>query len=159
MKEAGLPEPEFINKRNEFVVILYNNETETVINNEADLLSFCKEPRTREQIASILEPSERFKRKTFINKIADIQINSILKQVMKKIETLPEDLKQVALKEYMKVSEQVSGQSYEANINGKTPVEVVKQLQAKFIPESKGKKDALDVIVKLQRNYQHQKII
>ncbi len=106
---------------------------------------------TREQIASILEPSERFKRKTFINKIADIQINSILKQVMKKIETLPEDLKQVALKEYMKVSEQVSGQSYEANINGKTPVEVVKQLQAKFIPESKGKKDALDVIVKIAK--------
>ena len=103
----------------------------------------------REEIASILEPSERFKRKTFINKVADIQITGILKQVMGKIETLPEDLKQKALKEYHKVSEQVRGQNYEANINGKTPVEVVKQLQAKFIPETKGKKDALDVIVKI----------
>lgn len=41
MKEAGLPEPEFINKRNEFVVILYNSETETVINNEADVVYSC----------------------------------------------------------------------------------------------------------------------
>lgn len=41
MKEAGLPEPEFINKRNEFVVILYNSETETVINNEADAVCSC----------------------------------------------------------------------------------------------------------------------
>ncbi len=41
MKEAGLSEPEFINKRNEFVVILYNSETETVINNEADVVCSC----------------------------------------------------------------------------------------------------------------------
>ena len=41
MKEAGLSEPEFINKRNEFVVILYNSETETVINNEADTVYSC----------------------------------------------------------------------------------------------------------------------
>ena len=41
MKEAGLSEPEFINKRNEFVVILYNNETETVINNEVDVVCSC----------------------------------------------------------------------------------------------------------------------
>ena len=41
MKEAGLPEPEFINKRNEFAVILYNSETETVINNEADVVYSC----------------------------------------------------------------------------------------------------------------------
>ena len=41
MKEAGLSEPEFINKRNEFVVILYNSETETVINNEGDVVYSC----------------------------------------------------------------------------------------------------------------------
>ena len=41
MKEASLPESEFINKRNEFVVILYNGETETVINNEADAVCSC----------------------------------------------------------------------------------------------------------------------
>ena len=41
MKEAGLQEPEFINKRNEFVVILYNSETETVINNEVDVVCSC----------------------------------------------------------------------------------------------------------------------
>lgn len=41
MKEASLPESEFINKRNEFVLILYNGETETVINNEADVVYSC----------------------------------------------------------------------------------------------------------------------
>ena len=41
MKEASLPESEFINKRNEFVLILYNGETETVINNEADVVCSC----------------------------------------------------------------------------------------------------------------------
>ena len=41
MKEAGLPESEFINKRNEFVLILYNSETETAINNEADVVCSC----------------------------------------------------------------------------------------------------------------------
>ena len=41
MKEAGLPEPEFINKINGFVVILYYSETETVINNEADVVFSC----------------------------------------------------------------------------------------------------------------------
>lgn len=54
MKEAGLPKPEFINKRNEIVVILYNSEAETVVNNETDLLVYCKEPRTREEIAVFL---------------------------------------------------------------------------------------------------------
>ena len=41
MKEAGLPESEFINKRNVFVLILYNSETETAINNEADVVCSC----------------------------------------------------------------------------------------------------------------------
>ena len=41
MKEASLPESEFINKRNEFVVILYNSETETVISNGADVVYSC----------------------------------------------------------------------------------------------------------------------
>ena len=41
MKEAGLPESEFINKRNEFVLILSNSETDTAINNEADVVYSC----------------------------------------------------------------------------------------------------------------------
>ena len=61
MKAAGLPEPVFINGRNEFIVVLYNGEgikqevmqanTEIGVDN---LLEFCKIPRTRKEIAQFL---------------------------------------------------------------------------------------------------------
>lgn len=61
MKEAGLPEPVFMNQRNEFIVILYNSqhsepEDKMKIQKESakDLLEFCKEPRTRQEIADYL---------------------------------------------------------------------------------------------------------
>lgn len=56
MKEYGLPEPLFENKRNEFVVTLFN-KSETSINNSednTDLLAFCKTPRTRKEISDYL---------------------------------------------------------------------------------------------------------
>lgn len=57
MAAAGLPEPVFENRRNEFVVILYNREkqpstAETVP--AKDLLAFCQTPRTRREIADYL---------------------------------------------------------------------------------------------------------
>lgn len=63
MKAAGLPEPVFINQRNEFVVILYNNDYVSDLENEnevqkeskRDLLEFCKKPRTRKEIAEYLD--------------------------------------------------------------------------------------------------------
>ena len=56
MKEYGLPEPLFENKRNEFVVTLFN-KTENSINNSennTDLITFCKTPRTRQEISDYL---------------------------------------------------------------------------------------------------------
>lgn len=56
MQEYGLPEPLFENKRNEFVVTLFN-KSETYMNNSednTDLLAFCKTPRTRQEISDYL---------------------------------------------------------------------------------------------------------
>jgi len=66
MKEHGLPEPIFENRRNEFVVILKNHAStadtepkEAAVNvathDEAmPLVEFCKEPRSRKEIAEFL---------------------------------------------------------------------------------------------------------
>ena len=61
MAKAGLPAPVFINRRNEFIVILYNkpisNEQETPLSlnkGKEGLLEFCKTPRTRQEIANYL---------------------------------------------------------------------------------------------------------
>ena len=62
MQEAGLPAPVFINRQNEFVVVLYNSPTEAsqppVSGSENDrtaaLLQFCRTPRTRKEIAEFL---------------------------------------------------------------------------------------------------------
>ena len=56
MKEYGLPAPKFENRRNEFVVTLYNKaEKETGSTEPADdLLAFCHEPKNRQEIAAFL---------------------------------------------------------------------------------------------------------
>lgn len=58
MAEYGLPEPVFQNRRNEFVVILYNQavvSVEETKQNEGDaLLVFCRIPRSRQEIADYL---------------------------------------------------------------------------------------------------------
>ena len=56
MAEAGLPAPVFQNRRNEFVVILYNHAIEETVapNQPKDIVAFCKTPRTRKEIAAYL---------------------------------------------------------------------------------------------------------
>ena len=63
MKAFGLPEPVFENRRNEFVVTLYNSnkkeefsytETDNKYTYEEKILSFCREPKTRAEIAVYL---------------------------------------------------------------------------------------------------------
>ncbi len=61
MAEAGLPEPVFINRRAEFVVVLYNRRQEQSSRidskkkiNEQELLNYCKVPRTKKEIADFL---------------------------------------------------------------------------------------------------------
>ena len=56
MKEWGLPEPVFKEGRNEFIVILYNEE-KIIQGEEATtdkILNFCKEPKSRKEIADFL---------------------------------------------------------------------------------------------------------
>ena len=58
MKEYGLPEPEFRNGRNEFVVTLYNKkieQEEVYLTLEDKIVEFCKEPKSRKEIAEFLE--------------------------------------------------------------------------------------------------------
>lgn len=58
MKAYGLPAPKFENRRDEFVVTLYNTPEEIAVNEPAgssvDLLAYCQTPRTRQEIASFL---------------------------------------------------------------------------------------------------------
>ena len=61
MAAAGLPAPVFENRRNEFVVTLYNGTLEAnapaqidVVNDTQKLLDFCKTPRSRKEIADYL---------------------------------------------------------------------------------------------------------
>jgi ATP-dependent DNA helicase RecG len=58
MAAYHLPEPKFENRRNEFVVTLYNavvaEDTAALTEGEKNLLVFCKAPRTRQEIAAYL---------------------------------------------------------------------------------------------------------
>ena len=58
MKEYGLPEPEFKNGRNEFIVTLYNKkieQEELYLTLEDKIVEFCKEAKSRKEIAKFLE--------------------------------------------------------------------------------------------------------
>lgn len=58
MKQYGLPEPVFKNGRNEFIVTLYNKEIEQkkiYLTLEDKIVEFCKEPKSRKEIADFLE--------------------------------------------------------------------------------------------------------
>lgn len=63
MKNAGLPEPKFESERGVFKVTLYNGTdiAQPATGNEADLLIFCKTPRTRAEL------EEHFKGRLSIN--------------------------------------------------------------------------------------------
>ena len=56
MREFGLPEPKFENRRNEFVVTFYNdfNIQKESEKPAGDLLDYCRTPRTRQEIADFL---------------------------------------------------------------------------------------------------------
>lgn len=67
MKEHNLPEPLFENRRNEFVVTLYNHHHEKI-----DLVSFCKTPRTRQEIGKLLGiKTTSFVTKEYIQPLVD----------------------------------------------------------------------------------------
>lgn len=55
MKEAGLREPVFENRINEFVVTLYNDSMPVnKVLSDDDIIDYCKEPRSRKEIADFL---------------------------------------------------------------------------------------------------------
>lgn len=58
MREYGLPEPVFENRRQEFVVTFYNSSPDDVSqqqNGAKNLLEFCRTPRSRQEIADYLD--------------------------------------------------------------------------------------------------------
>lgn len=58
MAAHNLPEPVFENRRNEFVVVLYNGTDATPVQEQtaaATLLEYCQEPRSRKEIAQFLK--------------------------------------------------------------------------------------------------------
>ena len=64
MQKHNLPKPVFIDKRNEFVVILYNKKISE--DNEVErLIDYCSKPRTREEIMNFMKitPSSYLNRK------------------------------------------------------------------------------------------------
>lgn len=75
MKNYNLPEPVFENRRNEFVVTLYNNfkQNNTSIElNESDLIAFCKIPRSRKEISDYLGlKTSSYAMERFINPLVD----------------------------------------------------------------------------------------
>ena len=72
MKEYNLPEPVFENKRNEFVVTLYNNQHTSNNNEDIDLISFCKTPKSRKEIAEYLDiKTTSFVTKEYIQPLVD----------------------------------------------------------------------------------------
>lgn len=54
MAAHNLPEPVFENRRNEFVVTLYNQVQEVPADPAGTILDFCREPRSRKEIAAFL---------------------------------------------------------------------------------------------------------
>lgn len=54
MKNAGLPEPVFENRENEFVAILYNSNASSSTEDISAFLEFCQTPRSRKEIAEYL---------------------------------------------------------------------------------------------------------
>lgn len=74
MAEASLPAPVFRDQRNEFVVILYNQAIDRTDRAEvtADLIAYCKTPRTRAEIASFLGiDSVSYAVRTYIRPLLD----------------------------------------------------------------------------------------
>ena len=61
MKKAGLPEPLFENNRGNFRATLFSKQkTQMILENqsatvEERILSFCSEPKSKEEIAAMLE--------------------------------------------------------------------------------------------------------
>ena len=78
MQEHGLPEPLFENKRNEFVVTLYNkkvlvNDKHIQIDNNKDIIAFCKIPKTRKEISEFLGlKTVSFVVKEYIQPLVDV---------------------------------------------------------------------------------------
>lgn len=78
MQEHGLPEPLFENKRNEFVVTLYNkkvlvNDKHIQNDNNKDIIAFCKIPKTRKEISEFLGlKTVSFVVKEYIQPLVDV---------------------------------------------------------------------------------------
>ncbi|MDR1927113.1 MAG: putative DNA binding domain-containing protein [Oscillospiraceae bacterium] len=77
MAGHGLPEPVFENRRGDFVVTLKNDfaatmdDNNAVPNGEHDILSYCKQPRTREEITEFFGKTQYYVMKTFVEPLLE----------------------------------------------------------------------------------------
>ncbi len=95
MKKADLPEPKFENEQGVFRATLYNScDSEiTEIGNEADLLLFCRTPKSREEIR------QHFQGRLTINYIMSHIVKTLIKDGKLKL-TIPEKPKSKNQKYY-----------------------------------------------------------
>lgn len=105
--------------------------------NKEKVLAELKEAKER-----ILLPEEdnkhRFKRKVFIDKLVKIQSNNILDKVEENIQTLPKTEQDIGRKALENAKNAIKNNNYDTYLdNEHRPIDLVKELHKKYIPEVK----------------------
>lgn len=127
-------------------LILHQNRVFDTIENASEKLSPKNKQRVFEELSEardrILLPEEdfkhRFKRKTFINKLVNIQCNDILDRVNKKIEALPQEKLLKARKDYATARYAINNMPHDQYIdNEHRPIDLVRNLRKKYAPKTK----------------------
>ncbi|MGN1154396.1 MAG: hypothetical protein ACI4S3_10245, partial [Candidatus Gastranaerophilaceae bacterium] len=116
-------------------------------NSREKVLQETTEAKWRVQLP--IEDRHRFKRKYFINKIVLIQQNIIMEKIAANIKNLPPEQQSIATEEFAKVSNILTQFTYDTNLKGKTPVDMVKDLQIKYAPKTLGDKDEIAPLIEI----------
>ena len=103
----------------------------------------------RERILLPDDDIHHFKRKMFINKLVVHQQFGILKDISRATKRLPEEERQKVLDELDATRDILLTKEPDTGLNGLTPVDLVKQLQVKYIPESLNKPNEYTPILDL----------
>ena len=128
------------------VLILHQNRVFDTIENATEKLSPKNQKRVLGELAEarerILLPEEdakhKFKRKTFINKLVNVQCNDILDKVGKKIEALPKEKLAKARKDYAEARYAINNMPHDRYIDQEhRPIDLVRNLHKKYAPKTK----------------------
>jgi len=116
---------------------------------KAKVLKELNEARVRISLPN--DDKHRFKRKTFIDKIIDIHQDELLEKIELNILKLPNNLKYDALSEYFVAKDAIDYKFYDTNVKGKSPLELVKDLQVKYAPETLNEVNDLEPIINIAK--------